>query len=225
MKVLIVEDEEKLAKLIKQGLKKEGFSADYITDGEVAERRIEMSYDDYDLIILDLMLPSKTGLEICRDVRKLNISTPILILTAKDAENDKVELLNSGADDYLVKPFKFGELLARIRAITRRPQKTVLVELKVSDLVLNPNTGKVSRSNKDISLTLKEFRILEYLMRHPNEIINREDMMSNVWDFDFDSFSNVLDVFINKLRKKIDKDFSPKLIETVRGMGYKLNGD
>jgi len=225
MKVLIVEDEEKLAKLIKKGLKKEGFAADYITDGLVAQRRIEMSYDDYDLIILDLMLPSKTGLEICRDVRKVNISTPILVLTAKDGESDKIELLNAGADDYLVKPFKFGELLARIRAITRRPKETLLVELKVSDLVLNPNTGKVFRSEKEIPLTLKEFRILEYLMRHPNEIINREDIMGNVWDFDFDSFSNVLDVFINKLRNKIDKDFSPKLIETVRGMGYKLNGN
>jgi len=222
MKVLVVEDQESLAKLIKKGLKKEGYAVDYLTDGEAAQRRIETSSEDYDLVILDLMLPNRTGLEICRSVREKNIRIPILILTAKSELESKISLLNVGADDYLIKPFEFKELLARIRAITRRPAAALPNELKFADLVLNPVTRTVTRDGKEIVLTLKEFRLLEYLMRRPNQAVNREDLLNNIWDFDFDSFSNVLDVFINKLRDKIDKSHNKKLIETVWGIGYRL---
>ncbi|MFA5877957.1 MAG: response regulator transcription factor [Candidatus Staskawiczbacteria bacterium] len=222
MKILVVEDQESLAKLIKKGLKKEGYAVDYLTDGEAAQRRIESSSDDYDLVILDLMLPNRTGIEICRSIRERNIRIPVLILTAKGELESKITLLNMGADDYLVKPFEFKELLARIRAITRRPTNALPTELRFADVVLNPSTRAVSRNGKEIVLTLKEFRLLEYLMRRPNQAINREDLLSNIWDFDFDSFSNVLDVFINKLRDKVDKNHSKKLIETVWGIGYRL---
>lgn len=222
MKILIVEDQEKLANLIKKGLKKEGFSADYVTDGEAAQSRIEYHYKDYDLIILDLMLPKKNGLEICKDVRELGISTPILILTAKDDVQDKVNLLNAGADDYLVKPFLFDELMARIRAILRRPKPTYVDEVSAGQLILNPKTRKVLYGKKEINLTLKEFGILEYLMRHPNQVVNREELITNNWDFDIDAFNNVVDVYINRLRNKLDSNRNEEIIETVRGMGYKL---
>src|SRR3989344_5714739 len=223
MKILIVEDQEKMAKMIRTGLKKEGYAADYLTDGKTAQRRIELNYEDYDVIVLDLDLPSKGGLEICKDVRKLNISTPILVLTGNKDLESKVSLFDAGADDYLVKPFEFKELFSRIRAITRRPKKTLSMELKVSDIVLNPATQKVSRAGREIKLTLKEFRILEYFMRNPGIAVSREDLVRNVYDFDYDSFSNVLDVFINRLRKKIDNNRARKLIETVHGVGYRLN--
>lgn len=222
MRILVVEDQEKLAKLIKDGLRKGGYAVDYLTDGKSAQRRIEVNHQDYDLIILDLMLPNKSGLEICREIRQFNIATPILVLTAKNDLDSKVTLFNAGADDYLVKPFEFEELLGRIRAITRRPKEVLPTELKVSDITLDPASQKVFRGGKEIVFTLKEFRILEYLMRHPNKVLPREDIISNIWDFDYDSFSNVLDVFINKIRSKIDKDRASKLIETVRGVGYKL---
>jgi len=222
MKILIVEDQEKLANLIKRGLKKEGFTADYVTDGEQAQTRIEYHYKDYDLIILDLMLPKKSGLEICTNVRELGISIPILILTAKDDVQDKVNLLNAGADDYLVKPFLFDELMARIRAILRRPKPTYIDEVKAGQLTLNPKTRKVLYGEKEISLTLKEFGILEYLMRHPNQVVNREELITNNWDFDIDAFNNVVDVYINRLRNKLDSKRSEEIIETVRGMGYRL---
>jgi len=222
MKILVIEDHEDTAKLIKKVLKKEGYAVDYLTTGAAGQRRIELNADDYDLVILDLMLPDKSGLDICKEVRAQNISVPILVLTAKKEREEKVMLLNSGADDYLVKPFEFEELSARIRAITRRPKKTLPTELKISDLILNPATRKVTRDGHEIDLTLKEFRILEYLMTHSNQAIGREDIISNVWDFEFDSFSNVLDVFINKLRNKVDRGYPRKLIQTVRGIGYKL---
>lgn len=222
MKILIVEDQEKLAKLIKKGLKKEGYAVDYLTDGNTAQRRIELNYSDYDLIVLDLNLPTKGGLDICRDIRKLNISTPVLVLTANSDLESKVTLFDAGADDYLVKPFEFKELLGRIRALTRRPKVVLQTELKVYDIVLNPSTKKVTVGGKPVEFTLKEFRILEYLMQRPNQVLEREDIISNIWDFDFDSFSNVLDVFINKIRNKIDRGRSKSLIETVRGIGYRL---
>ena len=222
MKILIIEDQEQLAKLIKKGLKQEGYAADYLTDGESGEKRAVLHNEDYDLIILDLVLPKKGGLEICQNLRRMNIQTPILILTAKDGTQSRVSLLDAGADDYLVKPFEFKELLARIRAITRRPKKNLPEELSVDNLTLNPVTRKVIRGGKEINLTLKEFRVLEYLMRHYDEAVSREDIVCNLWDFDFDSMSNVLDVFINKIREKVDKDHPKKLIKTVRGIGYKL---
>jgi len=225
MRILIVEDEQALAKIIKDSLETEGYAVDYLSDGQKALSRIQSTSQEYDLIMLDLMLPNKGGLQICQEVRSMNIDTPVLILTVNDDVESKVSLFDAGADDYLVKPFEFKELFSRIRAITRRPKKTLSVELKVSDITLNPATQKVSRAGKEIKLTLKEFRILEYFMRNPNIAVSREDLVRNVYDFDYDSFSNVLDVFINRLRKKIDNDRVNKLIETVHGVGYRLNAD
>lgn len=225
MRILIVEDEEALAKIIKDSLETEGYAVDHLSDGKKALGRIQSTSQEYDLIMIDLMLPNKGGLEICQEMRKMNIDTPVLILTVNDDLESKVSLFDAGADDYLVKPFEFKELFARVRAITRRPKKTLSVELKVSDIILNPATQKVSRAGKEIKLTLKEFRILEYFMRNPNIAVSREDLVRNVYDFDYDSFSNVLDVFINRLRNKIDKNRARKLIETVHGIGYRLNAD
>jgi len=222
MKILIIEDQKNIAELIKNGLKKEGYAADYLTDGDAGQRRIELCYKDYDLIILDLMLPGKGGYEICQETRDLKIPTPILILTAKDELDSKVSLFDVGADDYLTKPFEFKELLARIKALTRRPAVVLPVELRVNDLALDTAKRKAFKGGKEIVLTLKEYRLLEYLMRNANKVVEREDIVSNLWDFDFDSFSNVVDVFINKLRGKIDKNGPEKMIETVRGVGYRL---
>ncbi len=222
MKILIIEDEENLAKIVKIGLTREGYAVDYVLDGETGQRRIEMHHQDYDLVIADLTLPQKSGLEVCRDVRKLNISLPILVLTARDSLEDKVTLLDAGADDYLVKPFHFNELLARIRALTRRPKPVIATELKVNDLILVPSMKSASRGGKTLKLTLKEFRLMEYFMRHPDQVLEREDILQNIWDFDFDSMSNIVDVYINRLRSKIDKNRSRKLLETIRGVGYRL---
>lgn len=225
MRILIVEDEEILAAIIKSSMEEEGYSVDHVSDGDKALSRIQLSHQEYDLIMLDLILPNKGGLEICQEIRKMNIHTPVLILTVNDDLESKVSLFDSGADDYLAKPFEFKELFARIRAITRRPEKALSLDLKVSDIVLNPATQNVLRAGKKVILTLKEFRILEYFMRNPGVVISREDLVRNVYDFHYDSFSNVLDVFINRLRGKIDKGRVTKLIETVRGTGYRLRAD
>lgn len=223
MRILIVEDEIKLSNLIKATLKKEGYAVDVLGDGERAQRRIQVSGSDYDLVLLDLGLPGKGGLEVCRELRKANVSTPILVLTGDSSLQSKVTLLNAGADDYVIKPFEFEELLSRIRAITRRPKQALQTELKAADITLNTATQKVFMAGKEIKLTLREFRILEYFMRNPNTVLSREEITSNIWDFNYDSFSNVVDVFINKIRQKIDKGRPKTLIETVRGVGYRLN--
>jgi two-component system copper resistance phosphate regulon response regulator CusR len=223
MRILIVEDEPKLAKLVQEGLKAKGYAVDHINEGTKAEARIQSSHQDYDLIVLDLNLPGKGGLEICKKIRGLKIETPILILTANSDLDSKVTLFNAGADDYVLKPFEFEELLGRIRAITRRPKQALPFELKVADVTLNPATQTVKRGNREVKFTLKEFRILEYFMRNPNKVLSREDITANIWDFDYDSFSNIVDVFVNKVRNKIDKGRTKKLIETVHGVGYKLN--
>jgi len=222
MKILIVEDQANLAKLLKRGLESEGYAVDHLSDGESAQRRIEINYMDYDLVILDLMLPKKSGFEVCQNIRKAEISIPILILTAKSDIESKVTLLNSGADDYMMKPFAFSELLARIKALTRRPKIVLSSELKIADLVLNLNDKKLVKSGKEVGLTLKEFRILEYFMRRPNKTVSRIDLTDNIWDFDYDSFSNTLEVYINRIREKIDKGRKKKLLETIRGVGYRL---
>ncbi|KKT28626.1 MAG: Two component transcriptional regulator, winged helix family [Candidatus Yanofskybacteria bacterium GW2011_GWA1_44_21] len=224
MRILIVEDEEKLAETLKRGLEKEGYAVDYLMDGEAGQRRIETNYKDYDLIILDLMLPKRNGFEVCKNVRQADIVTPILILTARDAVEDKVYALDEGADDYLVKPFSFQELLARIRALLRRPEQVLPVELNIKDLNLNSSTRRVTRLNREIPLTLKEFGLLEYLMRHPNQVLTREQILDHLWDFAFDSFSNVVDVHIKNLRKKVDGEYNEKLLETIRGVGYRIKG-
>ena len=226
MRILIVEDEEELAKSLKKGLEKEGYAVDYVTDGESAERRIEIHSQDYDIIILDLMLPGKDGSVICKNAREKNITTPIIILTARDEVEDKIGALDCGADDYLVKPFSFEELLARLRALLRRPEHNLPTELRTQGLSLNTNTRKafcMLCGGTEILLTLKEFRLLEYLMRHPNEVVEREQILSHVWDFNFDSFSNVVDVHIKNLRKKLNhNNHDEKILETVRGIGYRI---
>lgn len=222
MRILIVEDEEKLALSLKKGLEKEGFAVDYIMDGEAGERRIIISHKDYDLIILDLMLPGKDGFQICKSVREQQINVPILVLTARDATDDKVAALDAGADDYLVKPFSFEELMARVRALLRRPEQTLPNELVVKDLKLDTTSRKVTRKGKEVNLTLKEFNLLEYLMRNADQVLTREQILDHLWDFAFDSFSNVVDVHIKNLRKKIDGTHHEKLLETIRGVGYRI---
>ncbi len=222
MRILVIEDNKKLAASIKLGLEREGFAVDCLFDGKAGQDRLMMSYGVYDLLILDIMLPQVDGITVCQNVRKQKIVLPVIMLTAKDTVDDKIWGLNCGADDYLIKPFSFDELVARIRALLRRPQGVLPVELKVGDLVLNATAGKVYRKNKEIELSLKEFSLLEYLMRNANQVLSREQILDHVWDFAFDSFSNVVDVQIKNLRKKIDKGHNEKLLETVRGLGYRL---
>jgi DNA-binding response OmpR family regulator len=222
MRILVVEDQENLAKLIKKGLESEGFAVDYVLDGEAGFDRISTHHGDYDLIILDWMLPKKNGDEVCREVREKKIETPILMLTARDSAKDISSGLDAGADDYLAKPFSFDVLLARMRALMRRPKSTLPLEFQVKDITLNPATRKVTRGKKEVELTLKEYGLLEYLMRNRDMTVSREQILSNVWDFAFDSFANVVDVHITNLRKKIG-DKEAKIIETVRGVGYRMS--
>ncbi len=219
MRILIVEDEEKLAQSVKVYLEKEGYATDIVLDGDTAERRIRMSRKDYDLVILDLMLPKKSGYEVCKAARAAKIDIPIIILTGKDGVEDKTMLLDSGADDYLTKPFHLPELLSRIRALLRRPKEVLPIEIKVGDLRLNSTTHAVFRGEKSVPLTLKEFNLLEYLMRNVNQVLSRDQLTNHVWDFAFESFSNIVDVHIMNIRKKIG-DPKGKIIETVRGVGY-----
>lgn len=222
MRILVVEDETRLAEVLAEGLAKKGYAVDTINDGEKALTRITLHHGDYDLIILDLMLPSISGTEICKEARAREITTPILILTARAETEHKVELLLAGADDYLVKPFSFDELLARIQAILRRPAESLPTILRVNDLELNPSARTANKDGKPLSLTLKEFGLLEYFMRRPNEVVNREDLITHLWDFNYESFSNVVDVHVKNLRRKLDEGADPSLLETVRGIGYRL---
>jgi DNA-binding response OmpR family regulator len=221
MRILVVEDEHKIAGALKKGLEQESFAVDLAYDGK--EGLGSALVNEYDLVVLDRMLPGITdGLEICRVMREKNIHTPVLVLTAKDTTGDKVSGLNSGADDYLVKPFAFEELLARIRALLRRPTQTLTNTLKVDNLTLDVNSYEVKRGSRDIQLTNKEFALLEYLMRNPGKILTKDQIIARVWDFDADILPNTVEVFVGYLRKKIDVDGEKKLIQTVRGFGYKL---
>src|SRR5262245_40064787 len=222
MKILLVEDEEKLANALSKGLVHEGYEVDAIGDGKKALTRISLHRNDYDLIILDLMLPSMDGHEICKQVRAWNITIPILVLTARAETDTKVELLLSGADDYLVKPFSFAELTARVRALLRRPTESLPQTLKIGDLELNSSERRVTRLGEEIPLTLKEFGLLEYFMRHPNQVVNREDLLSHLWDFNYAGFSNVVDVHVKNLRRKLGEGNPSAVLETVRGIGYRM---
>ena len=221
MKILLVEDEQKLADALAKGLGLEGYTVDTIADGKKALTRISLQRSDYDLVILDLMLPWMEGHEICKQVREMNITIPILILTARAETDTKVKLLLSGADDYLVKPFSFAELNARIQALLRRPVESLPETLKVGDIELNPAERRALREGKEIPLTLKEFGLLEYFMRHPGIVVNREDLLNHLWDFNYAGFSNVVDVHVKNLRRKLGED-AGRLLETVRGIGYRL---
>jgi two-component system, OmpR family, response regulator len=222
MRILVVEDEHKIAQSIKKGLELEHYAVDVAYTG--IEGYDLASTEDYDLIILDLMLPEMDGLTVCKKLRSQNIHTPILILTAKSQIADKVSGLDTGADDYLTKPFSFEELLARIRALSRRPQKTLDNVLTVSNLVLNLVDFSVIRANQPIALSAKEFALLEYLMRSVGKIVSKDQIIAHVWNYDSDVLPNTVEVNIRNLRNKIDRPFSrlPPLITTIRGFGYKI---
>lgn len=222
MRILLVEDEEKLAKALVLGLSRKGYAVDSIIEGTKAMRHIALNHIDYDLIILDLMLPGMDGVAICKKMRETSITTPILILTARDEIDTKVDLLTAGADDYLVKPFSFEELCARITALSRRPLEALPAVMTIAGITLNPSKHIVTKGNKTIPLTLKEFVLLEYFMRHPNVVVNREELLTHLWDFNYSSFSNVVDVHVKNLRKKLGLGNSQNLLETVRGVGYKF---
>ena len=221
MRILVVEDEKTLADNLKTGLTDEKFAVDIIRNGREA---YEMAVtEEYDAIILDIMLPEMDGITICEKLRAKNINTPIIMLTAKDALDDKLTGFKFGADDYLVKPFSFEELLARIRSLIRRSTVKESV-LKIDDLELNPSAHIVTRKGKEISLTGKEYALLEYFMHHPNQILTREQILNHVWDYSYDSMSNIIEVLVRRLRNKIDRDFpeSMQLFSTIRGLGYRL---
>jgi len=217
MRILIIEDEAKVASFIKKGLEEESYAVDVAADGEEGLGMLGMNV--YDAVVLDLMLPKKNGIEVMREVRADKINVPVLMLTARDTLEDKVMGLDAGADDYLTKPFAFKELLARLRSLLRRGKAEVAM-LKVADLTLDPATRRVKRSGQDIALTAKEFSLLEYLMRNVGKPQTRTTLSEHVWDINFDRMTNVVDVYINFLRNKVDKGFDKKLIHTVRGVGY-----
>ncbi len=219
MRILVVEDDPDVTSFIKKGLREERYAVDVASEGEEALRLARGT--SYDLIILDIMLPKLDGLEVCRRLRADRQRAPILLLTARDAIEDKVTGLESGADDYLTKPFAFAELLARVRALLRRGGAP-LSRLQAADLALDPVAHRVWRSGKEITLTTKEYAILEYLLRNANHVLTRTAIIEHVWDIHYESVTNIVDVHIRSLRAKIDRDFAPPLIQTVRGVGYML---
>jgi heavy metal response regulator len=220
MRILVIEDEKKVANFIERGLKEEYYAVDVAYDGENGIYMAEVN--EYDLIILDVVLPIKDGISVCKELRKKKVCVPVLMLTAKDEIQDKVLGLDSGADDYVTKPFAFEELLARVRALLRRKNQNITTILKIADLELNQLTHEVKRAGKEIALTMKEYNLLEYLMLNANQTITRTMISEHVWNESFDSFTNVIDVYVNYLRNKIDKGFKKQLIHTVRGIGYIL---
>jgi DNA-binding response OmpR family regulator len=220
MRILVVEDEKKVASFIKKGLQQEGYAADTVHDGPEAIQTATAF--DYDLVILDLMLPKRSGIEVLREIRSKKQSLPVLILTAKGAIEDKVAGLDAGADDYLIKPFAFAELSARIRALLRRGAQEN-TRLRIADLEMDTAARQVRRAGQVIDLKMKEYALLEFLLRNANRPVTRTMIVEHVWDIHFDSVSNVVDVHINSLRNKIDKGFDPPLIHTVRGVGYMLS--
>ena len=220
MRILVVEDNQKLSGYIKKALEQKSYSVDCVFDGEAAFRYATLS--KYDLLVLDIMLPKKDGLSVCCDLRKQNVNVPILMLTAKDELFDRVEGLDSGADDYLVKPFELEELLARIRALLRRPQEKNTEVLNAQDIEINNAKYSVSQGKNILKLTLKEYAVLEYLIRNKGQVVSRDQILEHCWDFAFDSFSNIVDVYIKKLRQKL-RDKNEKYISTIRGVGYQFH--
>jgi DNA-binding response OmpR family regulator len=220
MRVLVIEDEQKMADLIKRGLEEEGIEVETAYDGDTGFESGKS--ENIDLIILDLGLPGRNGLDMARDWRQMGIKTPILIVTAMDSTEAKVKGLDTGADDYITKPFAFAELLARIRALQRRTASEDTTKLQLGDLTLNLINRRATRASNEVQLTNKEFALLEFFMRHPDEILSREVLSEKVWEETFDTLTNVIDVYINYLRNKIDRQYEPKLIHTVRGVGYML---
>jgi heavy metal response regulator len=223
MRLLVVEDEKKVASFIRKGLEEEGYAVDAAFDGKTG---LNMALDQvHDLIILDINLPGMDGIGILGELRKKNISTPVLLLTVRANIEDKVLGLDAGADDYLTKPFAFQELVARVRALLRRQSEAKKAVLQVADVTLDPTSRTVFKESRKIDLTAKEYALLEYFMRNPGRVLTRTMISEHVWDYDFDSMTNVIDVYVNYLRKKIESDSGPKLIQTVRGVGYVLKGE
>ena len=223
MRVLLVEDEPGVAGFVEQGLTEAGYAVDVAGDGE--EGLDYALAADYDLLVLDIMLPRKSGLQLLQELRSRGDETPVLLLTARDSVEDRVEGLDTGADDYLVKPFAFSELLARLRALLRRPPLQSDTVLTVGDLKMDTATRQVQRAGRSIDLTPREFSLLQYLMRHENQVLTRTQIAEHVWNFDFASDTNVVDVYIGYLRRKIEWDKVEPLIHTVRGVGYKLSAE
>ncbi len=223
MRILVVEDEKKVASFIERGLTEEGFEVEVAYDGEEGVAKAESS--TFDLILMDVMLPKMDGIAAIKEIREKQLKTPVLCLTARDTVDDKVAGLNIGADDYLAKPFAFAELVARCRALIRRGSTDRGAEIYFADLKLDPVAHKVWRSDQEIELTTKEYALMEYFMRNPNKVLTRAMIAENVWDYNFDSFTNIIDVYVNYLRNKIDRNFEKKLIHTVRGAGYMLKED
>jgi len=220
MTILVVEDEIKISRFIKKGLEMEHYTVDLAYDGEEGLEKAEIN--NYDLIILDIMLPKMSGIEACKNIREKKIDTPIIMLTARDTVEDRINGLDAGADDYLIKPFAFGELVARIRALLRREKTVKSTKLQVGDLVLDPSTHEVYRGGKEIQLSSKEYRLLDYMMRRPSHVCTRTMIGEHIWGYNFTEDSNVIDVYISYLRRKIDKGFKNRLIHTVRDVGYKI---
>ena len=221
MRILIVEDDKKVAAFLQKGLREEQYAVDICTNG--IDALYYAKINTYDVIILDVMLPGKDGFAVCREMRQNSMLTPIIMLTAKDSTEDKVIGLSEGADDYLTKPFSFEELLARIRALLSRSQDDKTKVLKVGDLEMEPLRHLVTRSGKKINLTGKEYALLEYLMRNKGRVVTQSMIIEHVWDMNYEGISNVVNVYINHLRKKIDKNAKIKLIHTIRGYGYKID--
>jgi DNA-binding response OmpR family regulator len=225
LKIFIIEDDETLAQAIVASLRQHGYEADYVTGGHTGKTRILNQPETYDILVLDWLLPDDSGVEICRELRQQQITAPILILTGKDRTEDKVLALSTGADDYLTKPFSMPELTARLQALSRRPRRPLDRFLRLGELSLDTETKKVHYGSQEIILTLKEFAILEYLMRHPGEALTREQILDHVWDYEVDSFSNIVDVHINNLRKKIAPPGAAEILTTIRGVGYSVRAN
>ena len=220
MRILLVEDEDRIAAFIRRGLQEELYTVDVVRDG--AEALDIALATVYDLIILDVRLPGRDGMAVCRELRAQGKKTPILMLTARDSVDDRVRGLDAGADDYLIKPFAFQELLARLRALARRPAAVQDDILRLENLTLDTRTHQARRDAQPIDLSAREYRLLEFLIRHPGQVLTRTQIAEHIWGYDFDANSNVVDVYIRYLRRKVDDPFEPKLIQTVRGVGYKL---
>lgn len=220
MRILVIEDEQKINRTVCQALREEAYAVDAAFDGEQGE---EMALvNTYDLIVLDLMLPKKNGLALCKGLREQGLVTPILMLTARDSLEDRVQGLDSGADDYVVKPFFMDELLARVRALLRRDTSVKTSKLQLADLLVDTSSHRVWRAGIPIELTSKEYAMLEYFIRNPDQVLTRTMISEHVWDDEFDSLSNIIDVYIRRLRRKVDEGYQPRLLHTIRGSGYLL---
>lgn len=220
MRILVVDDDHRLCSVVKRGLREEAYVVDVAFDGEEGQYLAEVN--PYDLIVLDIMMPKKDGITVCRELRANNVNTPILMLTARDAVEDRVSGLDAGADDYLIKPFAFSELLARVRALLRREGIVRSFEIKVGDLILDTSTREARHGSETVELTNKEYVLLEYFMRHPNIVLTRMMIEEHAWDYDFDSMSNLVDVYVRRLRRKLGDAGKGEVIQTVRGAGYRL---